>query len=131
MSKLVEWIPRLKSAFAHTVPFASAMNWTTPYAESNETFPNFEQYIAGESGGGQPPSGPSAGAGTGGNGGASASAGASASSSGSVSRQSASPTASGAQGAASSSRAAAGRVEAGVVGFGGALLAGLMAWATL
>lgn len=120
----MKWIPQLKSAFAHVVPVASGMNWTTPYAESNVTFPSFDQIVSNQTN--SPPrttSGPSASISLG-------SAGASASVTGNNAAVSAGPsgTTSAGAGAASSSRAAAGRVEAGL---GGVVLAAVLAWASL
>jgi hypothetical protein len=126
MSTLMKWLPQLKAAFAHVVPVASGMNWTTPYAESNFTYPSFAQIISNQTGAGQPvvTSGPSASV-----------AGLNGAASGSVVR----PTASGSGasgsaapsgGAATSSRAA-GWKTGGEAGVGGALFAALLAWATL
>lgn len=118
----MKWIPQLKSAFAHVVPVASAMNWTTPYAESNYTYPSFAQIIAGQAA--SPPgsvsaSGPTASIGGGSSGSSgSQSAGATGAPSGTTNNN-----------AATSSRAAAGRgVE---VGLGGVMFAAVLAWASL
>ena len=43
----MNFYPQIKAAFKHVVPIAVAYNWTTPYAETNITFPNFVEYIAG------------------------------------------------------------------------------------
>jgi len=48
MSEMIKWYPQIKSAFTHIVPLASALNVTHPYAEQNYTFPDFAQYIAGQ-----------------------------------------------------------------------------------
>lgn len=129
MSKLVEWIPRLKSAFTHVVPFASAYNWTTPYAESNEAFPSFEQYIKNETasvpsdGGSGPtgtlssgtaPSGTSAGSGAGGS---------------STGTGAPSGTTTGAGAGAATSTAAAGRAVQG--GLAGVVFGAVLAWASI
>lgn len=137
MSKLVEWIPRIKAAFTHVVPFASAYNWTTPYAESDIAFPSFEQYINNQSasvpsGGGSGPSGtlsggsaaPSA---TGSNSGAGSG---SATGGSSTTGSSPSGTASRSAGAANTTNAAVGgnRVDMGVVGV---VVGAVLAWASM
>ncbi|KIY69883.1 carbohydrate esterase family 4 protein [Cylindrobasidium torrendii FP15055 ss-10] len=45
MQKAVEWYPRLKEAFTAVVPIAVAFNQTTPYAETDHTFPTFDDYV--------------------------------------------------------------------------------------
>ncbi|KAK7044461.1 carbohydrate esterase family 4 protein [Favolaschia claudopus] len=42
---------KLVKAFDHVVPVGVAFNKTQPYVETNLTFPNFQQYISGQSGG--------------------------------------------------------------------------------
>ncbi|KAI9633116.1 carbohydrate esterase family 4 protein [Dioszegia hungarica] len=126
MSTLMKWLPQLKAAFAHVVPVASGMNWTTPYAESNFTYPSFAQIIANQSAsapGSVSASGPSASVSIGGN-----NAAASGSVTGTASRSGA-PSGSGAGSAASSSRAAGWRSSE--VGTGGVVLAAVLAWAAL
>jgi hypothetical protein len=44
MSEAIKWIPALKEVFTGgLVPVASGMNWTTPYVETNVTFPSYGQ----------------------------------------------------------------------------------------
>jgi hypothetical protein len=131
MSKLVEWIPRIKSAFTHVVPFASAYNWTTPYAESDVVFPSFEQYINNETAS-APADGGLGPTGTLGSGSASPSNTASGSaSSSSASAGGSSPSGTTGSGGASTSSGAAGRgreVEVGVVGV---VVGAVLAWASI
>ncbi|KAK9762827.1 hypothetical protein K7432_011052 [Basidiobolus ranarum] len=47
MTMAEKWYPQLKQAFKHIVPVASCMNITTPYVETNYTYPDFAQYISG------------------------------------------------------------------------------------
>ncbi|ORY06987.1 glycoside hydrolase/deacetylase [Basidiobolus meristosporus CBS 931.73] len=51
MSMAEKWYPQIKQAFKHVVPVASCMNITTPYLETNYTYPDFAQYIAGDTNG--------------------------------------------------------------------------------
>lgn len=137
MSKLVEWIPRIRAAFTHVVPFASAYNWTTPYAESNEAFPSFEQYISNETAsvpadGGSGPTGTLS---TGGAGGASASAtgpsGTGASQSGSTGTGTPSGTTSaGGSGSTTNAAAQGKRMDVGM-GVGGVVVGAVLAWASI
>ena len=48
MQEAVQMYPQIKAAFKYMVPIAAAYNWTTPYAETNITYPNFAQYISGK-----------------------------------------------------------------------------------
>jgi hypothetical protein len=48
MSEAVKWLPQLKAAFKYVIPIATAMNESHPYEEEDITYPNFEQYIAGQ-----------------------------------------------------------------------------------
>ncbi|KAL7420139.1 chitin deacetylase [Cryptotrichosporon argae] len=47
MSEMIKFYSQIKSAFNHIVPIATAMNWTTPYVETNYTYPDFATYVAG------------------------------------------------------------------------------------
>ncbi|GMK59464.1 hypothetical protein CspeluHIS016_0800700 [Cutaneotrichosporon spelunceum] len=57
MQHMIDQYPTIKENFKYIVPIASGMNWTTPYVEANETYPNFEQYISGQREGSVVPSG--------------------------------------------------------------------------
>lgn len=57
MQHMIEEYPMIKENFKYIVPIASGMNWTTPYAETNETFPDFNQYTSGQLEGGPVSSG--------------------------------------------------------------------------
>lgn len=48
MSEAVKFYPQIKAAFKYVLPIATALNETHPYEEQDITFPNFEQYIAGQ-----------------------------------------------------------------------------------
>ena len=48
MSEAVKFLPQIKAAFKYVLPIAVAMNETHPYEEQDITYPNFEQYIAGQ-----------------------------------------------------------------------------------
>lgn len=48
MSEAVKFYPMIKAAFKYVLPIATALNITHPYEEEDVTFPNFEQYIAGQ-----------------------------------------------------------------------------------
>lgn len=48
MSEAVKFYPMIKAAFKYILPIATALNETHPYEEQDITFPNFEQYIAGQ-----------------------------------------------------------------------------------
>ena len=48
MSEAVKFYPMIKAAFKYVLPIATALNITHPYEEQDVTFPNFEQYIAGQ-----------------------------------------------------------------------------------
>jgi len=48
MSEAVKFLPQIKAAFKYVLPIATAMNTTHPYEEEDITYPNFEQYIAGQ-----------------------------------------------------------------------------------
>ncbi|CAG8735035.1 9489_t:CDS:2, partial [Dentiscutata heterogama] len=44
MSKAQQWYPSIKSAYKYLVPVASCMNIAHPYAETNYTYPSFDEY---------------------------------------------------------------------------------------
>jgi hypothetical protein len=48
MSEAVKFYPQIKAAFKYLLPIATALNITHPYEEEDVTYPNFEQYIAGQ-----------------------------------------------------------------------------------
>lgn len=48
MSEAVKFYPMIKAAFKYVLPIATALNITHPYEEEDITYPNFEQYIAGQ-----------------------------------------------------------------------------------
>ncbi|EJT97057.1 carbohydrate esterase family 4 protein [Dacryopinax primogenitus] len=48
MSEAIKFYPKIKAAFAHLLPIATALNQTNPYVEQNVTYPTFEQYISGQ-----------------------------------------------------------------------------------
>jgi hypothetical protein len=48
MFEAVKFLPQIKAAFKYVLPIAVAMNETHPYEEQDITYPNFEQYIAGQ-----------------------------------------------------------------------------------
>jgi hypothetical protein len=48
MQEAVKFLPQIKAAFKYVLPIATAMNITHPYEEEDITYPNFEQYIAGQ-----------------------------------------------------------------------------------
>ena len=47
LNEMMTFYPKIKSAFSHIVPIATAYNETTPYVETNWVYPTFEQYING------------------------------------------------------------------------------------
>jgi beta-glucosidase/6-phospho-beta-glucosidase/beta-galactosidase len=49
MGEFMKYAPAIMSAFKHVVPIASALNESQPYAESNYTYPTFEQIISNQS----------------------------------------------------------------------------------
>lgn len=49
MGEFMKYAPSIMSAFKHVVPIASALNESQPYAESNYTYPTFEQVISNQS----------------------------------------------------------------------------------
>ncbi|BEI86185.1 hypothetical protein CcaverHIS002_0604720 [Cutaneotrichosporon cavernicola] len=57
MQHMIDQYPNIEANFKYIVPIASAMNWTTPYAEANETYPDFNQYTSGQREGGPVASG--------------------------------------------------------------------------
>jgi peptidoglycan/xylan/chitin deacetylase (PgdA/CDA1 family) len=57
MQHMIEEYPKIKENFKYIVPIAAGMNWTTPYAEANETYPDFNQYTSGQLTGGPVASG--------------------------------------------------------------------------
>jgi hypothetical protein len=48
MSEAVKFLPQIKAAFKYVLPIAVALNESHPYEEEDITYPNFEQYIAGQ-----------------------------------------------------------------------------------
>lgn len=48
MTEAIKFYPMIKAAFKYVLPIATALNETHPYEEEDITFPNFEQYIAGQ-----------------------------------------------------------------------------------
>jgi hypothetical protein len=48
MTEAVKFLPQIKAAFKYVLPIAVAMNESHPYEEEDITYPNFEQYIAGQ-----------------------------------------------------------------------------------
>ncbi len=57
MQHMIEEYPKIKENFKYIVPIAAGMNWTTPYVETNETYPDFNQYTSGQLTGGPVASG--------------------------------------------------------------------------
>ncbi|BEJ17020.1 hypothetical protein CspHIS471_0604210 [Cutaneotrichosporon sp. HIS471] len=57
MQHMIDQYPNIKANFKYIVPIASGMNWTTPYVEANETYPDFNQYTSGQREGGPVASG--------------------------------------------------------------------------
>ena len=104
MSEAVKFLPQIKAAFKYVLPIAVAMNETHPYEEQDITYPNFEQYIAGQvnASNADMPSQLDASLGSG----SSASASSSSSASGSASSGSAASSASGSVSSAKSSTSA-------------------------
>lgn len=57
MSKAQQWYSQIKAAYKHLMPVASCMNITHPYAETNITYPSFNDLVGGSSTSGNNPSG--------------------------------------------------------------------------
>jgi hypothetical protein len=133
MSEAVKFLPQIKAAFKYVLPIAVAMNETHPYEEEDITYPNFEQYIAGQvnASNADMPSQLDASLGSGSSASASssvsASGSASSASSASTSGSSAKASSSGSVGAASPSQSKTGAGEKTAVGimtlFGAAVVA--------
>lgn len=47
MSMAMQQYPNIAAKFDHIVPLTACMNWTSPYAEGNITYPAFSDYIKG------------------------------------------------------------------------------------
>ncbi|CAO1637569.1 unnamed protein product [Sympodiomycopsis kandeliae] len=47
MQMAMDMYPMIAAKFDHIVPLTACMNWTSPYAEGNITYPNFSQYAKG------------------------------------------------------------------------------------
>lgn len=47
MQIAMDMYPNIAAKFDHIVPLTACMNWTSPYAEGNITYPNFSQYTSG------------------------------------------------------------------------------------
>ena len=134
MQLLVDWIPRIKAAFTHVVPFASAYNWTAPYAEGDVAFPSFEQYINNETpstpaDGGNGPSGTLSAGEPSGTGGASQTAGSPSSAGSGSGSGSGGPSGTTGAGSSATSSGAAGRKAE--VGAAGVVLGAVLAWASI
>ncbi|ORX37796.1 hypothetical protein BD324DRAFT_641891 [Kockovaella imperatae] len=48
MTEAMTYYPKIKAAFRHVVPLASAFNVTSPYAEGNVSYPDFKTYTSGQ-----------------------------------------------------------------------------------
>ncbi|KAK9721649.1 hypothetical protein K7432_003242 [Basidiobolus ranarum] len=51
MSMAEKWLPKIRKAFKHVMPVATCMNMTTPYTETEFTYPDFIQYSKGDTNG--------------------------------------------------------------------------------
>jgi len=75
MSEIINQYPNIKGAFKYIVPIASGLNVTTPYAESNITYPTFAELTGNSEGASNASSGSSGSSGSTSNGSGNSSSG--------------------------------------------------------